>query len=170
MSRSHRDISSLELLSEHNPIAFIEEYMLTQDLECERTDEFDLWVDIKDQWGDQKLWVVYHDDSEFLQFNCYLNLKIPKRCIASVAETMLHMNEQLWLGHFEIWWEERVPLFRVVHALRGSEFSPEQLEDILVSIAQETNRFYPALQWVIWGGRQPKEAVRAALFETEGEA
>jgi len=34
----------------------------------------------------------------------------------------------------------------------------------------ESERFYPAFQLVIWGGRTPLQAIEAALLVTVGEA
>ncbi len=34
----------------------------------------------------------------------------------------------------------------------------------------ECERFYPAFQLVIWGGKTPDEAVTAAMIEPMGEA
>ncbi|HIJ85049.1 MAG TPA: hypothetical protein HPQ00_12715, partial [Magnetococcales bacterium] len=77
---------------------------------------------------------------------------------------------RVWLGHFEIWSEEQMPVFRVVVPLRNSELKEEQLEDIMAAIQEETDRFFPALQWVLWGGKTPEEAIAAAIIDTEGEA
>jgi hypothetical protein len=41
----------------------------------------------------------------------------------------------------------------------------------MVDIAlTECERFYPAFQFVTWGGKSPEEAMAAALVETVGEA
>jgi len=41
----------------------------------------------------------------------------------------------------------------------------------LIEIAiTECERFYPAFQFVIWGGKSPAEAIAAAMLETVGEA
>ena len=34
----------------------------------------------------------------------------------------------------------------------------------------ECERFYPAFQFLLWGGKKPQEAVEAALLETVGTA
>ena len=34
----------------------------------------------------------------------------------------------------------------------------------------ECERFYPVFQVVLWGGKTPKEALAAAMTETQGEA
>jgi hypothetical protein len=41
----------------------------------------------------------------------------------------------------------------------------------MVNVAlSESERFYPAFQFVIWGGKPPEEAVAAALIDPVGEA
>jgi hypothetical protein len=34
----------------------------------------------------------------------------------------------------------------------------------------ECERFYPAFQYVIWGGKQAPDAIEAAMIDTVGEA
>jgi hypothetical protein len=48
--------------------------------------------------------------------------------------------------------------------------SVEQLEDLLEIALTECERFYPAFQYVVWGGKTPTEAMDAALLTTVGEA
>ncbi|MBA3838426.1 MAG: hypothetical protein C0499_12310, partial [Zymomonas sp.] len=43
-------------------------------------------------------------------------------------------------------------------------------ELIIESAIDECERFYPVFQFVLWGGKTPKEALAAALTETQGEA
>ena len=43
--------------------------------------------------------------------------------------------------------------------------------ELLVETAiDECERFYPVFQFVLWGGKSPREAIAAALIETQGEA
>jgi len=48
--------------------------------------------------------------------------------------------------------------------------SIEQLEDLVDIALMECERFYPALQFVVWAGRTPKDAMASAMMETAGEA
>ena len=41
---------------------------------------------------------------------------------------------------------------------------------IIESAIDECERFYPVFQFVLWGGKSPKDALAAALIETQGEA
>ncbi|MBF0614231.1 MAG: hypothetical protein G8237_04895 [Magnetococcales bacterium] len=170
MGRSYDQVPSLQELELDNPMGAVEEFAISQDWNAERTNEYELWAEMPGQWGQQRLWVAFHEETGYLQFNAYMNLKIPQRFMGVAAQTITLMNERVWLGHFEIWNEERTPVFRVVLPLRGAELHPEQLEDIIAAIEEETDRFHPAMQWVVWGGKSPEEAIAAAMVDTEGEA
>ena len=62
-------------------------------------------------------------------------------------------------------------MFRHAMPLRGTKGpSQEQLEDLVDTAIAECERFYPAFQYVIWGGRTPEDAVLAAMVDTRGEA
>jgi hypothetical protein len=62
-------------------------------------------------------------------------------------------------------------MFRHAILLRGAlGASVEQLEDLVDMALTECERFYPAFQLVIWGGKTAEEAVTAAMIEPMGEA
>ncbi len=170
MSGSSNMVVSSPETDTSNPVSLVEDYAIRQDWGAERSSEFELWAEVPGQWGSQRLWAVYHDDTCFLQLNCYLNLKIPARQLHKSSHLITLMNERVWLGHFEIWSEEQIPVFRVVVPLRNSELKEEQLEDIMEAIQEETDRFFPALQWVHRRGKSPEDAIAAAIIDTEGEA
>jgi hypothetical protein len=55
--------------------------------------------------------------------------------------------------------------------LRGARgASAESLEDMIDIAITECERFYPAFQFVLWGGKTPAEALEAAMLECVGEA
>ncbi len=41
---------------------------------------------------------------------------------------------------------------------------------MIESAIDESERFYPVFQFVLWGGKSPAEAMAASLIETYGEA
>ena len=62
-------------------------------------------------------------------------------------------------------------MFRHTVLLRGHQgASVEQLEDLVDIALTECERFYPAFQFVTWGGKTASEAVTASLLDTVGEA
>ena len=63
-------------------------------------------------------------------------------------------NEKLWLGHFDLWSDEGLPVFRHAVLFRdGTGASGELIEDLVDIAVSECERFYPAFQFVIWGGK-----------------
>ena len=59
----------------------------------------------------------------------------------------------------------------VVNLLRGAPgASAESLEDMVDIALTECERFFPAFQFVLWGGKTPQEALAAAMLECAGEA
>ena len=46
----------------------------------------------------------------------------------------------------------------------------ESLEDMVDIAITECERFYPAFQFVLWGGKTPQDALTAAMLECVGEA
>jgi len=55
--------------------------------------------------------------------------------------------------------------------LRGvSAASVEQVEDLVDIALSECERFYPAFQFVVWGGKSPAQAIASAMIDPVGEA
>ena len=61
-------------------------------------------------------------------------------------------------------------MYRHALPLRSSKLSAEQIEDLLDISLSECERFYPAFQYVVWGGKAPADALEAAILDPVGEA
>jgi len=44
------------------------------------------------------------------------------------------------------------------------------MEDLVEVALNEAERFFPAFQFVIWGGKTAEEAVAASMLDVAGEA
>ena len=106
-----------------------------------------------------------------MQFSCAYDMKVPDTKTTEVRTLLSIVNERLWVGHFSLGSESRLLSFRHGVLLRGARgASVEQLEDLVDIALSEAERYYPAFQLVVWGGRTPTEAIDAALLVTVGEA
>jgi hypothetical protein len=56
----------------------------------------------------------------------------------------------------------------LVRGTRGP--TGEQIQDLVETALSECERFYPAFQYVVWGGKQAPDAVAAAMIDIHGEA
>jgi hypothetical protein len=64
-----------------------------------------------------------------------------------------------------------MPVYRHAVLLRGAPgASAESLEDMVDIAITECERFFPAFQFVLWGGKSASEALEAAMLDCAGEA
>ena len=97
------------------------------------------------------------------------------RCRSGGARTFCSssplVNEQLWVGHFDLWNTENAVMFR--HALLlagGAEPTQRAMRDDARVAVEACERYFQAFQFVLWAGKSAREALDSVLFETEGEA
>jgi hypothetical protein len=106
-----------------------------------------------------------------MHFSCAFDLKVPANQRDKLFELLSMANEKLWIGHFGLDSEDGVPVFRHSVLLRGAPgASAESLEDMVDIAVTECERFFPAFQFVLWGGKPPAEALAAAMLDCVGEA
>jgi hypothetical protein len=154
-----------------NPLDLVEEIVSAHDWPFDRCSTDEMVVDIAGQWCDYHLHFAWLEDLSAMHFSCALDMKIPKGKRGGVHELLALVNEKLWLGHFDISDEDGLPIFRQTSLLRGAHGpTVEQLEDLVDIAITECERFYPAFQFVVWGGKAPREAINAALLDCVGEA
>ena len=93
------------------------------------------------------------------------------RVLALPLYLLALVNEQLWVGHFDMWSNGSVLLYR--HAmLLGDEglLSLAQAQIAVEAAVEECDRFYPAFQFVLWGDKTPAEALASSMVDAAGEA
>ena len=154
-----------------NPIDILEELVSTNEWRFDRTTDAEMTVELSGTWCDYRMYFVWQEDLGAMYFSCLFDARVPPPKRAKANELLVLINEKLWLGHFDLCSEELVPMFRHTILLRGiGRVSVEQLEDVVDIAFSECERFFPAFQFVLWGGKTPQEALAAAMLETVGEA
>jgi hypothetical protein len=110
-------------------------------------------------------------DIEALHLACAFELRVPERCCPSVQQLISLINEQMWVGHFDLWTKDGIVMYRHALVLAGGvEASGRQCEALLGTALDSCERYFPAFQFVVWAGKGAREALDAAMFETAGEA
>lgn len=154
-----------------NPIDLVEEIVAANEWAHERASDDEMFVEIGGRWCDYRLFFVWQPEMNALLFSCGFEMKVPRARRTAVFELLSLVNEKLWLGHFDLAGDTNQPSFRHALLLRGSlGASVEQVEDIVDAAISECERFYPAFQFVVWGGKAPGEALTAAMIDPVGEA
>lgn len=154
-----------------NPLDLIEEIVSENEWSFQRSGSDELSVEFPGHWCSYHLHFVWSEDLSAMHLSCFMDMKVPKKRFVAAAELMALINTKLWLGAFVLPVDESTPAFRHTVLLRGAKgASVEQLEDLVDIALTECERFYPAFQFVTWGGKTPQEAIQASLLETVGEA
>ena len=155
----------------HNPVDLIEEIATANELPFERGGDDELVAQLHGRWDEYRVHFAWNGEISALQFTCALDFKVPNHRRGSVLELVALANERMWLGHFDLTSDEGVAMFRHAVPLRGARgMTVEQVEDMIEVALTECERFFPAFQYVIWGGKDPTEAVAAACIDPVGEA
>ncbi|MEO0036008.1 YbjN domain-containing protein [Phaeospirillum tilakii] len=154
-----------------NPVDLVEQFVAANDWAFDRRSDEELAAEVPGKWCNYSLYFAWREDMGAIHFTCAFDMKVPDGKRSPICDLLAIVNEKLWLGHFGLWDEESVPMFRHTSLLRGGTgLSPEQVEDLVDIAVSECERFYPAFQFVIWGGKSARDAVAASLLETAGEA
>ncbi|TNE57985.1 MAG: hypothetical protein EP340_06900 [Alphaproteobacteria bacterium] len=155
----------------YNPIDDFERLVGAHDWPFQRSNDDEIDLTLVGTWCDYHVSIAWSSEYEALHLNTTLDIKIGEEKMAEVRALLSLINEQLYYGHFDIWSEERLLLFRIGLPLNGGAIAtPEQCERLLQASIEACERFYPAFQFVLWAGKSADEAVSAAMFETVGSA
>ncbi|KAB2941428.1 MAG: YbjN domain-containing protein [Hyphomicrobium sp.] len=153
-----------------NPIDLIERLAAAHDWTCDRTNDDELTLVIAGTWTDYHVSLNWRDDLEALHLACAFDFRVPENRLAEMYKLVAQINEQLWLGHFDLWTQEGLVMFRHALLLNGSVATSRQCEAMLHAALEGCERYYQAFQFVVWAGKQSREALVSTMFETEGQA
>ena len=155
------------------PLDMLESYFAAHGWPCERNED-EITATVKGSWTEYEIRALWREDDGVLQFLTFPDVKVAEARRAPVFETLALINEQLWMGHFELWTSSGILLYRNAAPIETRDgeanMSLATAELLVESAIDECERFYPVFQFVLWGGKSPTEAIAAAMIETQGEA
>ena len=152
------------------PVDTLEAYYEAHNWSYERLGEDEILASFQGSWASYELRGLWRDEDRVLQYLALPDIRVPADKRAALYETIGLVNEQLWIGHFELWSSSGILLFRHAALVEGGGLTLDQAETLIEAAIDECERFYPVFQFVLWGGKSPSEAIAAAMIETRGEA
>ncbi len=163
-------LMELEIERQSNPVDMIEFVAASNDWTFERSGEDEIAMTVEGRWTDYHVSFSWMEDFEALHLACAFDLKIPDTRINEILRLLSHVNGQTLMGHFDLWRQEDVIIFRQSLLLAGgAEPTNQQVEVLLSSALDACESYYQAFQFVVWSGMEAKAAMDAVLFETVGE-
>ena len=165
------NIEFAELSSTANPIDVIEQVVTGEEWPFDRPGDDELSISIAGAWCDYHITFNWRQDLEALHMGCAFDLRVPDDKRREVYALLAMVNEQMWVGHFDLWSDEGVVLFRHGLMMNGG-VSPtfQQVEAMLRLSMEACERYYPAFQFVLWAGKSAGEAMASCAFDAQGTA
>ena len=154
-----------------NPLDAVERMASVNDWTFERACEDEINILIRGKCTDYQVSFTWMGNLEALHLACAFDMKIPVARRGEVQRLVAAVNEQLWVGHFDLWTNTGMVMHRQALVLPGGlTASTAQCEAMLAGAIHACERYFPAFQFVVWAGKTTTEAMDAAMFDTVGEA
>jgi hypothetical protein len=154
----------------NNPLDLVEHIAGKHGWTMDRAGEDELTLTVAGQWTDYHVSLNWRSDLETLHIACAFDAKIPENRLNEVYRLVAQINEQLWLGHFDVWLHEGLIMYRHGLMLNGTVATEAQCEHLFKIALEACERYFQAFQFVVWAGKESREALASSMFETEGRA
>lgn len=156
---------------DHNPLDIVEQLANINDWAFERICETEITISFSGEHTGYHMSFSWLEDLNALHFLCGFECKVPERKRAEIVDLIVKINEQLWLGHFDLWSTESILMFRHSHMLPPSgEMAQEMVQSLMSHAVEQCDKYYPAFQYVLWAGQSANDAFKATMMETKGSA
>ena len=154
----------------NNPLDLVEHIAGKHGWAMDRAGDDELTLTVAGQWTDYHTSLNWRGDLETLHIACAFDAKIPQNRLGEVYRLVAQINEQLWLGHFDVWLHEGLIMYRHGLMLNGAVATEGQCEALFKMALEACERYFQAFQFVVWAGKESREALASSMFETEGRA
>ena len=161
-----------EVETSSDPMETVEGVLSADDrFKSERAEDGDVHFSFKCSTGETVGYFSYRGELPALLFTLGFDLQAPVSRRAEAIRLAALVNENLWLGHFDVWSDDGTIIFRHAMPMIGrDDISVGEVQAMLAAAMDAAERFQPAFHFLILGGMSADDASQAALFETAGEA
>jgi hypothetical protein len=167
MTVIHQD----ESVSRPHPLDMLERTVEENGWAFERSAQDELNLSVAGRWSDHHFSFTWREDLQSLHLSSAFDMRVKSETrLADVAALLMHVNARLWIGHFDLWPEDGTIVFRHAMIFPDAHASASQCEALLNLALEACEHYYPAFQFVLWGGKSAEEAVAAAILECAGQA
>src|SRR3954465_11127035 len=98
--------------SRNNPLAAVEDIAAENNWAFERSGDDEVTIVSKGSWTDYQLSFTWMTEIEASRLACAFDMKVPGVRRAEVQRLIAAINEQIWVGHFDIWLHTGFTMYR----------------------------------------------------------
>ena len=156
---------------EVHPIDIVEHIAEHHEWDFDRIADDQIAMAVEGQWRTYSITLAWSGFDETLRMICTFEMQPPKEKLGALFEVLNSINDQCWAGAFTFWQDHNLMVYRYGLVLSGGQIaSPEQIDTLISSAVSSAERYYPALQLVVYGDQPPKQALQVAIAEAYGRA
>ncbi|MHA6264968.1 type III secretion system chaperone family protein [Arenibacterium sp. CAU 1754] len=164
-------LSEQYLEDEIHPIDIVEHLAEHHDWDFDRIGDDQIAMAVEGQWRTYSITLAWSNYDETLRLVCTFEMEPPEEKLPQLYELLNSMNDACWAGAFTYWAEQKLMVYRYGLVLSGGQVAcPEQIDTMITSAVLSAERYYPAIQLLVWGDRTPKDAMQVAIAEAYGRA
>ena len=154
-----------------NPIDVVEDVIYQKKWNFSRADDHELVAEIASQWCLYRLYFNWSENIKAISFTVTFDIKFPQNKLSKAYELLGLINENLWIGHFDITNKNGIPAYRhTVLSSSNNDFLHKKLEDLVDISIYECEKYYPSFQQVLFDEMPPMEALKFSNFDIIGRA
>lgn len=156
---------------EVHPIDIVEHIAEHHEWDFDRIADDQIAMAVEGQWRTYSITLAWSGFDETLRMICTFEMQPPKEKLGALFEVLNSINDQCWAGAFTFWQDHNLMVYRYGLVLSGGQIaSPEQIDTLISSAVSSAERYYPALQLVVYGDQPPPQALQVAIAEAYGRA
>ena len=159
-------LSEQYLEDEIHPIDIVEHLAEHHEWDFDRIGDDQIAMAVQGQWRTYSITLAWSGYDETLRMVCTFEMDPPQEKLPGLYELLNLVNDQCWAGAFTYWGEHKLMVFRYGLILSGGQVaSPDQIDTLISAAVMSAERYYPALQMLVWGDQSPAKALEVAIAE-----
>ena len=119
-------ITDFETEMRGNPVDLVERLAAVNNWSFERSGDSEITLSIRGRWTDYHISFQWMAELEALHLACAFDLKVPEGRRNEVLKLLSIVNEQLWVGHFDLWSDEGMVMYRHALLLAGGAIASDR--------------------------------------------
>jgi len=168
---AYMDGFELNVDAESHPIDIAEALAEHREWDFDRIAEDRISISVEGQWRHYSVTMAWSTLDETLRILCTFDLAPPRDKQPALYDLLNRINDQCWAGAFCYWDDSKQMVFRYALMLADDQCaSLAQIARMINICTLNAERYYPAMQLLIWGNRSPSEAIQIAISEAYGHA
>ena len=146
-----------------NPLDSIEEVMAGHDWSFQRPTPDELTVHVTGNFGQYCMTFIWHEPHSAMQFFCEFDM---------TSKIIRAINENLWLGHFDVPEDSNTPYFRHTTLFRGQTQTSgtDHVADLIEIALTECEKHYGTFHLLAESTHLTDDLLTLALADSEGQA